>query len=222
MTTSTLDLLTRRLLDWFETQSWAAELEGLTPVVLSELALGEPVDPARIAARAGMPASDALGLLRGSPAEWDHDGRLVGFGLTLRPTRHRFEVDGRLLYTWCAPDALGFPAVLGIEAHVESPCLVTGEPIRLDVGPEGVRHVEPAEAVVSIVTPTASLTDFRRALCHEQHFFSSPQAASDWQAAHPEGIVVSVADGFTLARRLFARWMGPAHRAEHGAISGAA
>jgi alkylmercury lyase len=123
MTTGTLDHLTQRLLDWYETQSWTAELEALTPVVLAELARGEPVEAARIAARAGTPAPAVLDLLRGSPAEWDDDGRLVGFGLTLRATRHRFEVDGRVLYTWCAPDALAFPAVLGIEADVESPAL---------------------------------------------------------------------------------------------------
>lgn len=216
MPTSTLDHLTQRLLNWYETQSWAAELDVLTPVVLTELVRGEPVDAAQIAARTGMPASDVLGLLRESPAEWDPDGRLVGFGLTLRPTRHRFEVDGRVLYTWCAPDALAFPAVLGIEAHVESPCFATGEPIRIEIGPEGVRSVEPAQAVVSIVTPAANLSDFRRALCHEQHFFSSPQGASQWQAAHPEAIVVSAADAFTLTRRLFARWIQPAHQAEDG------
>jgi alkylmercury lyase len=216
MPTSTLDHLTQRLLEWYETQSWAAELEALTPVVLTELARGEPVDAARIAARTGMPAPHVLELLRGSPAEWDPDGRLLGFGLTLRPTRHRFEVDGRVLYTWCAPDALAFPGVLGIEAHVESPCYASGEPIHVDVGPEGVRSVEPAEAVVSIVTPAANLADFRQALCHEQHFFSSPHAASQWQAAHPEGIVVSVADAFTLTRRLFSRWIQPAHQGEDG------
>jgi alkylmercury lyase len=222
MTTSTLDHLTQRLLDWYEPQSWAAGLEALTPVVLAELARGEPVDAARIAARTGMPAPDVLGLLRRSPAESDPDGRLVGFGLTLRSTRHRFEVDGRVLYTWCAPDALAFPAVLGIDAHVESPCFASGEAIRIEIGPEGVRSAEPAEAVVSIVTPAANLSDFRRALCHEQHFFSSPQAAAQWQAAHPEGIVVSVADAFTRTRRLFARWIQPAHQIEDGPISEAA
>jgi len=222
MSTSALDHLTQRLLDWYETQSWAAELEALMAVVLTELARGEPVDAARIAARTGMPATDVLGLLRRSPAEWDRDGRLVGFGLTLRPTRHRFEVDGRVLYTWCAPDALAFPAVLGIEARVESPCFASGEPIRIDVGPEGVRGVEPAEAVVSIVTPTADLADFRRALCHEQHFFSSPQAAAHWQVTPPDGFVVSTHDGFTLARRLFARWIQSAQQGEDGPIREAA
>ena len=161
MTTGTLDHLTQRLLDWYETQSWAADLDALTPVVLSELARGEPVDAVRIAARAGMPAPDVLGLLRASPAEWDADGRLVGFGLTLRATRHRFQIDGRLLYTWCAPDAL--------------------------------------------------------ALCHEQHFFSSPQAASQWQAAHAEAIVVSVADALTLTHRLFAGWIQAAQPNEEAA-----
>jgi alkylmercury lyase len=222
MSTNNLEHVTQRLLDWYETQSWAAEREALTPLVLSELARGEPVDVARIAARTGMTASDVLGLLRGSPAEWDHDGSLVGFGLTLRATRHRFEVDGRVRYTPCAPDAFAFPAVLGIEAHVESSCFATGEPIRIQVGPEGVRSVEPAEAVMSIVTPAANLSDFRRALCHEQHFFSSRPAASQWQAAHREGIVVSVADAFTLTRRLFAGWIQAARQAEDGPISEAA
>jgi hypothetical protein len=47
MTTNNLEHLTQRLLDWYETQSWAAKLKALTPRVLSELARGEPVDVAR-------------------------------------------------------------------------------------------------------------------------------------------------------------------------------
>jgi hypothetical protein len=89
MTTNDLEHLTQRLLNWYETESWVVELEALTPLVLSELARGEPVDVARIAARTGMTASDVLGLLRGSPAEWDHDGRLVGYrgAATVEPIR---------------------------------------------------------------------------------------------------------------------------------------
>jgi hypothetical protein len=75
---------------------------------------------------------------------------------------------------------------------------------------------------VSIVTPAANLSDFRRARCHEQHCFSSPPAASQWQAAHPEGIVASVADAFTLTRRLFASRIQAARQAEDGPISEAA
>jgi alkylmercury lyase len=32
--------------------------------------------------------------------ETDDYGRIVGYGLTCVPTVHRFEVNGRLLYTW--------------------------------------------------------------------------------------------------------------------------
>jgi alkylmercury lyase len=54
--------------------------------------------------------------------ETDEQGRIVGSGLTLRPTPHRFALDGRQLYTWCALDTLIFPVVLGQGATVESPC----------------------------------------------------------------------------------------------------
>jgi alkylmercury lyase len=114
------------------------------------------------------------------------------------------------------PGRARVPSGLGIEAHVESPCFASGEPIRIEIGPEGVRSVKPAEAVVSVVSPAANPSNFREALCHEQHFFSSPQTASRWQTAHPEGIVVSVADAFTLTRRLSARWFQAAAQDEDG------
>ena len=207
MATTTIEHLSQRLLEWFETLPWASELSALTPVLLDELARGKPVEPAELAARMGVPAADLLELLRRAPAEWDEDGKLVGFGLTLRPTRHRFEIEGRTLYTWCAPDALGFPTVLNSGAQIESPCFATGEPVRMYVAPDGVRQLTPATAVVSIVTPSAELAELRHSLCHQQHFFGSAEAASRWMADNPDGMVVPVADGFTLYRRLFARWL---------------
>jgi len=208
--THTLDQLTQRLLDWYDHLSWAIEFGALTPAVLAELAGGEPVAPERIAARAGVPAAEVLDFLRASPAEWDADGRLVGLGLTLRPTAHRFEIHGRALYTWCAPDTLAFPVMLDATARVESPCFATGEPIRVELGPNGVRRVEPESAVVSVVTPQVGPADLRRYLCDNQHFFASPSAAAAWAAEHPDAMIVSVADGFTLTRRLLARWIASA------------
>ncbi|WP_406011622.1 organomercurial lyase [Streptomyces sp. NBC_00637] len=38
-------------------------------------------------------------------------------------------------YTWCALDTLIFPGVLGVTAHVESPCQTTGILVRLTVAP---------------------------------------------------------------------------------------
>ena len=206
MPSRTVDDLTRRVLAWHDSLPWTAEFGVLLPPVLAELGEGEPVEPARIAARAGMPVDDVLDFLRRSPSEWDSDGRLVGFGLTLRPTRHRFEVDGRTFFAWCAPDTLAFPVLLKVTARVESPCFASGEPIRIELAPDGVRAVEPEGAVVSVVTPKIDLPDLRRRLCHHQHFFRSAEAAADWKAAHPEGLVLSVGDGFELMRRLAEHW----------------
>ncbi|MDX3763610.1 organomercurial lyase [Streptomyces sp. AK02-04a] len=49
----------------------------------------------------------------------------------------------------------GFPAVLGHTAQVTSPCQAAGDPVRLTATPDGPTNVEPATAVVSIVTPDA-------------------------------------------------------------------
>jgi alkylmercury lyase len=139
-----------------------------------ELAGGEPVDVERIAARARVPEAQALDFLRSSPAEWDERGRLVGFGLTLRETRHRFTTQGRTLYTWCAPDALAFPVLIGAPGLVESMCFATGTPVAVELAADGVRSVEPASAVVSIVPRAVAVGELRERLCHGQH--SSPPA----------------------------------------------
>ena len=75
--------------------------------------------------------------------EYDDAGNVMGYGISLRKTRHVFEVDGQLLYTWCALDTLIFPAVIGKTAHVRSHSPQTGEPIVLTVMPDEVRRVEP-------------------------------------------------------------------------------
>lgn len=138
--------------------------------------------------------------------EFDGAGRVVGWGITQRPTPHHFEVDGRHLFTWCALDTLMFPALLGHAASVSSPCHATGEPVhvRVDVAPDRVSHVTPADAVVSIVTPgeTASI---RGAFCNQVHFFANAGAARPWLAEHPGASVLPVREAFELGRPLVAQ-----------------
>src|SRR3989442_9036358 len=46
----------------------------------------------------------------------DKQGRIIGFGgLAVREMPHRFKVDGRTLYTWCAWDSLFIPVTRGAE-----------------------------------------------------------------------------------------------------------
>lgn len=208
MQTSDINELVERVTEWQDRVPWPVERGAIAAAAIAELAAGEPVDVARVAVRAGAPADDVLDFLHATPAEFDRDGRLVGFGLTLRPTPHRVELGERTLYTWCAPDTLELAVLLGQPVRVESRCFATGEPVRVEVDPDGVRAVEPEDAVVSMVLPDVCMSDFRQKLCDEQHFFSSAAAAAGWHAERPEAIVVSVRSGFALSRLLLGRLFG--------------
>jgi alkylmercury lyase len=205
MQTSDINQLAERVAQWQNRMPWPVERGRIAAAAIAELAAGEPVEIARVAERAGAPADDVLDFLQSSPAEFDRDGRLAGFGLTLRPTPHRVELGGRTLYTWCAPDTLELPTLLGQPVRVESRCFATGETVRVEVEPNGVRKLEPEAAVVSMVLPDVCMSDFREKLCDEQHFFSSAAAAAGWHADRPEAIVVPVRSGFALTRLLTAR-----------------
>lgn len=174
----------------------------LLPTLLRLLARGEPVSPIEIAEGAGVSEAEVHTRLAASPdAELDDDGNLVGMGLTLRPTPHRFRLDGGDLYTWCALDTLMYPSLLETSAVVESPCRGTGDPVRVEVGPEGVRSVDPTDAVVSIVVPE-ECRSVRATFCDQVHFFRSAEAANDWLRARPNAIVLSVREAFQLGRLL--------------------
>lgn len=176
----------------------------LWPVLLRELARGHPVtveDLARVSGRGVAEVRDGLGGL--SDTEYDQHGAVVGHGITLRETPHRFTVDDRVLYTWCALDTLIFPTVLGRPAQVVSPTPGSGEPVTLSVDPAaGVTALDPATAVVSVLIPDDGGSGVRASFCDQVHFFATLDTAHGWLAEHPGGVVLSVADAFELGRGL--------------------
>ncbi len=177
------------------------------------LAEGQPVSPEHVASVLGLAREETLELLRQRPSlEWDEAGNIVGAGLTLRPTPHRFQLKDRTMYTWCALDSLMFPGLVGQTVEVESPCASTGRPVRVTVTPEGVKQVEPLGAVVSLVAPEAS-PDVRRVFCDYVNFFYSAEVATGWLAEHPGATMLPVAEAYQLGRRLtesvFRHWASP-------------
>lgn len=175
---------------------------GLYRPLLRLLADGQPVSVEDLAEAAGRPIDDVRQTVASLPdVELDDQGRIVGYGLTLRETPHHLEVDGQHLYTWCALDTLVFPALLGRTARIESPCHGTGTPIRITVEPTGVTSVDPETAVVSIVT-TVDQASVRHAFCDHVHFFASPQAAQGWLDDHPGMSIHPVAEAHRLGRPL--------------------
>ncbi len=199
MKTNDLQELAARVTAPMRTTGGRAFLE-IVPPTLDLLARGKPASPEEIAAASGKSPEEVRATLDQFPsAEWDEQGRVVGLGLTLRPTPHRLELEGSTLFAWCALDALLFPVLLGRPASVESPCRGTGEPVNIELTPAGIEQVEPPSAVVSIVA-ARDLATFRSVSCNSTHFFSSPEAASRWSEKHPEATILPAEDAFRLGR----------------------
>jgi alkylmercury lyase len=185
---------------------------GALPQLLRLLARDEPVDLDELVNLAGPAGADLGRVVRAQPgSEWDPDGRLVGFGLTPRRTDYRFLVGGNTLYTWCASDTLLFTVILGEHTVAESTCPASGVPVRVELTPNRVTSVTPAEAVVSQRHRDVLVGNLRADICDHGHFFASASAASGWMAAHPDGQVLSVADAFAECRAACAElgWLSP-------------
>jgi alkylmercury lyase len=197
------DHLATRLSQTISTHaSSGGPLGWLWPALLRQLARGHPVtvsDLARVSGRGAAEVRDGLAGL--ADTEYDEQGRVVGHGITLRPTTHQFTVDGHELYTWCALDTLIFPTVLNRPAHVVSPTPGSGALVRLQIDPvAGITALQPATAVMSLLVPHGG--NLRSAFCDQVHFFATPAAAHPWLVEHPRGTVLAVGEAFELGRRL--------------------
>ena len=153
-------------------------------------------------------------------SERDDAGNVVGImGLSQRNHPHRFEVDGRVLSTWCAWDSLFLPPLLGREAKVESVCPATKTKVRLTISPEKIERREPADASISVVVPEVtqkgrdSVQEIWSAFCCQVHFFSSPDAATEWFSGKVEApVILSVEEGYELGRLAFAHLLESAQQ----------
>lgn len=119
------------------------------------------ITPDEFSRSVGLGLEDAGALFAGfaeAGMDMDDGGNIIGAVLTAKPTPHGFLFNGTKRYAWCALDTLFLPGLLGPElldgvAEVESTCPVTKRPVRLEVAPEGVASVDPAETVISVVLP---------------------------------------------------------------------
>src|SRR5262249_32785072 len=69
------------------------------------LAPAHPATAEQLAAATNRTVDEARAALPTLPSiELDEHRRVIGSGITLRPTPHRFTVNGHQLYTWCALD----------------------------------------------------------------------------------------------------------------------
>jgi alkylmercury lyase len=171
----------------------------------------EPVRLKDLAAAGGWSVGEVEAELRRDlwrGIHWSDDGRLAGFGLTLRETPHKITLGDATFYTHCAGDALGMPMILHVSAVIESSCPATGRPIRVELTPHELVSVDPAETVMSTVPLDGDYTDAIAEVCGNRNLFASAEAAAEWLAAVPQGRVTPIADELEALRRADAdlRW----------------
>jgi alkylmercury lyase len=165
-----------------------------------------------IAAESGLPDVAVARMLdTWHGVERDANGAVTAFwGLTLTTTKHRFQVAGTQLFTWCAWDTWFLPELLGVVADVESVCPATRTRIALKVAPSGILSATPQATALSFVLPNEA--DIERSVtetfCCHVHFFASAQAGERWAAAHPGAFILSLQDGCELGARKNAAQFG--------------
>jgi alkylmercury lyase len=188
--------------------------------VLRALARGRPVKGPEIdaiAADLGWAPAPAQAFLR-PLTERDAADSVIGVlpGLSLGDHPHRFWVNGLRMSTWCAEDSLFLPALLGQTATVESTSPISRAPVRLTVGPDGVRSVTPPEAVVSIAivdprdTALGSVETIWTTFCRHIHFFASREEAAQWAAGRGDIAILTPDQGYQLGRQLTSRFLAQA------------
>ncbi|MGW7363531.1 organomercurial lyase [Streptomyces sp. NPDC054841] len=135
----------------------------------------------------------------------DTDGRIrAAYPFSATPTPHRVWIEGGTqVWSMCAIDALGIPAMLGRDVVISSADPVTGDPVTITTrGRETVW--EPAGAVVFVGArarsgPAASVC------CDVLNFFTDTASAQTWTAEHPDvrGEIVDQARAEEIGQQIF-------------------
>jgi len=185
------------------------ELDALFLPIVHQVSRGKPLTMVALGASLQMSQDELKRCLAQEPdAEFDRQGHLVGWGVTMIATRHRFQIRQQSLFTWCAYDTLLFPPALGETAQVQSTCPMTDQPITFVATPEGVvKELTPVSAVMSLIIPTERSDQVRSTFCEQSLFFQSEQAASDFLSTRPEIVILSLEEaarlGWMIAQQRF-------------------
>jgi alkylmercury lyase len=196
-THASLETIARHLtaqLDCTQEQVCRQMLQVLTDV-------GRPLAPAHLATLLQMSQEEfRMHLTRVPDTEFDEQGNIVGWGITLVPTDHQIQLQGKRLYTWCAFDTVLFPALLQREAEVHSVCAATRTPITFVATLQGIRELTPAASVLSLILPAERCDCVRGTFCEQSLFFQSEEAASSWMAQHPDAVLLSIEEATVLGQ----------------------
>lgn len=165
-----------------------------------------------VATGAGRSATEVLAELADEDfLTLDEAGNIrAAYPFSATPTRHRVRLEsGVEVWSMCAIDALGIPAMLGQDAVISSTDPVTGDPITVTSTGDTMQW-EPASAMVFVGQrpgggPAAS------ACCDALNFFTDAGNARAWTSQHPDvpGRVVDQPDAERIGQQTFGPLLAP-------------
>lgn len=172
-------------------------------------ATGSAPEPAMlepVSAPFSRPAADVLAELAAEDfLTLDEAGQIRGaYPFSAVPTAHRVRIAGGAeVWSMCAVDALGIPAMLNSDAVITSTDPVSGAPVTVTAA--GGRMVwEPAGAVVFVGGRTCS-GPAAEVCCDAVNFFTDNASANKWVRQHPDvtGTVVDQTQAERLGSEIF-------------------
>ncbi|MEV0112842.1 alkylmercury lyase family protein [Streptomyces sp. NPDC050844] len=159
-----------------------------------------------VAVEAGRSAAEVLAeLAREDFLTLDEGGRIqAAYPFSATPTAHQVTLaSGTRVWSMCAIDALGIPAMLAEDAVITSSDPVSGEPVAV-TSRGGRMRWEPASAVVIVARRSCS-GPAATVCCDALNFFTSAASARSWLAQHPDvqGKMVDQARAEEIGRQTF-------------------
>ncbi len=173
-------------------EAFRAIYRGEAPSV-TELAnqLAEPADQVR------MEVERLVG--RGLMTVDDADRVNGSHGLSLVPSDHSLTFDVSERYVWCAVDAVGIPAALGVDAQIASRCFHCGAPVALTIR-EGEPVGPTADSLRIGIGAAGSSGKVIEDVCPTINFFCSRQHAQVWAATAGKVTIIEVRQAAEIGR----------------------
>jgi hypothetical protein len=140
-------------------------------------------------------------MLKAGRLEVDGDGTLVAVhGLAARSTPHRIEHPDGVIHTWCALDAIGIPAALGVDATAITTCPACDSELRVRLD----RGTPVDDESLVLWLPDAACDHLVDDFCANANLYCSRDHLASSVTATTAGRPITVTDVAAIGRQTWA------------------
>lgn len=128
---------------------------------------------------------DAISTLRSNDmVVFDDENEPVGaYPFTMEQREHKISVNGHVIHSMCALDALAISPMYNINTHIDSKCHVTGDTISIDqLDQEVLNRSENEDVHFGLNWNSAANNCCATSLCTEMIFLRDDEIAETWLA----------------------------------------